>query len=242
MSPRESARQHVLRESREIRSLASECEKGALILERTHDSADAILLAFELVRQQRGNPRGVLTDNEQDLLRAMLVMAAAGLDSMVKQLIRDALPRLARADDTVREELEKFIARSIRGDPALAEPANASKFFARILAAGSTQAKVIEEYVRDLTGGSLQSTSELNRVTAALGVQGIHLDQIALRGIFDVRNKIIHELDINLSGDRRRRNDRGIEDMKRFATTLIETAELILEAVHGKLQTLPPDA
>jgi hypothetical protein len=29
----------------------------------------------------------VLTDNEQDLLRAMLVMAAAGLDSMVKQLI-----------------------------------------------------------------------------------------------------------------------------------------------------------
>lgn len=242
MSPRAAGRRHVLREPRKIEGLAQECEKASLILERTHDSADAILGAFELVRHQRGNPRGVLTDNEQDLLRAMLVMAAAGLDSMVKQLIRDALPRLARADDAVREELEKFITRSVRGDITLAEPANAAKFLARVLAAGSAQAKVIEEYIRDLTGGSLQSASELNRVVSALGVQGVRLNQTELKEIFDVRNKIIHELDINLSGDRRRRNDRGIDDMKRFAAALIRTAEQILEAVHGRLATLPADA
>jgi len=242
MGDREPRRRHVLRELREIEGLSPECERAALILERAHGSADAILEAFELVRRQRGNPRGVLTDNEQDLLRAMLVMAAAGLDSMIKQLIRDALPRLARGDETVREELEKFISRSIRGDPALAEPANAAKFLARVLTADSPQGKVIEEYIRELTGGSLQSASELNRVAAALGVQALRLDQNALREIFDVRNKIIHELDINLAGDRRRRHDRGVHDMTRFTTTLITTAERVLEAVHEKLVALPADA
>ena len=164
------------------------------------------------------------------------------MDSMIKQLIRDALPRLARADETVREELEKFISRSIRGDPSLAEPANAAKFLARVLTADSPQGQVIEEYIRELTGGSLQSASELNRVTAALGVRAIELDQNALREIFDVRNKIIHELDIDLAGDRRLRHDRGVNDMTRFTTTLITTAQRVLQAVHEKLVALPADA
>jgi hypothetical protein len=38
--------------------------------------------------------RGMSTDEEQDLLRAMLVTAAPGLDAMTKQLIRDALPKV----------------------------------------------------------------------------------------------------------------------------------------------------
>jgi hypothetical protein len=36
----------------------------------------------------------------------MVVFAAAGLDSMLKQLIRDSLPLLAGSDDAVRSGLE----------------------------------------------------------------------------------------------------------------------------------------
>jgi hypothetical protein len=227
-------RLHVLRAPGLTEPAAEQCTKAALILERTHNSASAILEALELVRAGRGRPRGVLTDNEQDLLRAMLVMAAAGLDSMLKQLIRDALPSLVRADDSVREELEKFIARSIRGEAEIPESGSA-KFLARVLASESPQAKVIEAYIQELTGGSLQSVAELSRVTAALGARGVAIDQRLLKPIFDVRNRIIHELDINLDGDRRRRHDRGIDDMKRSANVLLEIAENILRAVDERL-------
>jgi len=59
------------------------------------------------------------TDEEQDLLRAMLVMAAAGLDSMTKQLIRDALPQVVHRTGAAREGLEKFLARQLTGDVEL---------------------------------------------------------------------------------------------------------------------------
>src|SRR5712691_1458226 len=60
------------------------CKSAGRILETAHDSAGALLKAFDLARTQRGRSAGMSTDQEQDLLRAMLVMAAAGLDGMVK--------------------------------------------------------------------------------------------------------------------------------------------------------------
>ena len=88
-------RRHKLRVAALPDPKTAACSKAAVILARTHESADALLKAFELAQQERGTPRGMSTDDEQDLLRAMLVMTAAGLDSMLKQLIRDALHNLA---------------------------------------------------------------------------------------------------------------------------------------------------
>jgi hypothetical protein len=158
---------------------------------------------------------------------------------MLKQLIREALPNLVRVDDNVRDELEKSVARNIRSSIDLPDTGTA-RFIASVLASDSPQDKVIEAYIQDLTGGSLQSLSELKRVTAALGVQGLELDQRSLKTIFEVRNRIIHELDINLEGDRRRRHDSGLDDMKRYANLLLGTADRILRAVDDKLAQSNP--
>jgi hypothetical protein len=83
------------------RRLAPLCKSAGRILETAHDSAGALLKAFDLARTQRGRSAGMSTDQEQDLLRVMLVMAAAGLDGMVKQLIRDTLPSLLERDSIV---------------------------------------------------------------------------------------------------------------------------------------------
>ena len=214
-----------------------ECAKAAVILERAHDSANALLRAFELARQERGKPRGISTDDEQDLLRAMLVMAAAGLDSMLKQLIRDAVPVLVGGDDRVREGLEKFVARSVRGDSE-GDDLGGTMFLAKILTSGNSQTAVIEQYIRSLTGGSLQSAEELSRTVAALGLQKVRIDHGTLRPIFQARNRIIHELDINLDGDRRKRNHRGLEDMRKHAKTLLDVAEQILGEVEQKVSQI----
>jgi hypothetical protein len=67
-----------------------EISKAYLILKYAHDSASALLQALRTVRERRNAARGALTDEEQDLLRAMLVMSASGLDSMTKQLLHNS--------------------------------------------------------------------------------------------------------------------------------------------------------
>ena len=104
------------------------------------------------------------TDEEQDLLRAMLVMSAAGLDSMAKQLVRDALPVLVKADSSVRQGLEKFAARRIRGDPDSPDPVDGARFLSRVLAATDQQEQVIEEYIGDLTGRPWPASQGLSRL------------------------------------------------------------------------------
>ena len=55
-----------------------------------------------------------------------------------------------------------------------------------------------------------------------------------------MRNKIIHELDINLDGDRRKRNHRGLTAMKAHTNKLLELAEEILREVDEKLAKVYP--
>ena len=87
----------------------SQCERSHLILSHAHETAAALLAAFRKVKSPRA---GATTDEEQDLLRAMLVFACAGLDSMLKQLIRDTLPDISAWDEIARGELLKFVERS----------------------------------------------------------------------------------------------------------------------------------
>jgi len=224
-----------VRQPRLTKPKTVQCEKSAVILERTHDSVNALFRAYDLARAQRGKPRGISTDDEQDLLRAMLVLAAAGLDSMVKQLIRDAMPSLAAADSSVSQRLEGFVAKSLGGEPSTPRAVVGSAFLARVLASSSHGEAVIDLYIDHLTGGSLQSSGELQRTAKALALTRTKIDQGVLKPIFEIRNKIIHELDIHLEGDRRKRHHRGLEDMKRISKILLELAEAILQEVDDKL-------
>ena len=224
-------------------SAGEHCHKAAVILKSAHASATALLDAFKLTRERRGtegaSPRGMTTHAEQDCLRAMLVMAAAGLDAMMKQIVRDALPALVASDDAVKEEFEKFISRRIRGEGGLVEPASSRDFLARILAAPSHQSQAIEEYIQDLAGGSLQSPKELMRISQALGLRPLTKEnQRKLRKIFDIRNDIIHELDINFAEPRRIRNMRRVSDMTAHANALLATGYNILTEVVSKLTAI----
>ena len=215
-----------------------------LILKHAKKSVGALQKAFQIVREKRGAERGMTgaergmtTDEEQDLLRAMIVMAAAGLDAMVKRLIRDTLPVLVKIDDTVQEGLEVFLVRRIRGEAEAPGGVSGSKFLARILAATSHHDRLTEEYIQDLTGSSLQSGEELIRAAKALGLdpQHLNLKPAELKPIFEIRNKIIHELDIDLDATRRKRNLRAMDIMNSHADTLLAVGERFLKGVREKL-------
>lgn len=223
------------------------CSKACLILKHAHESSQALLTAYRLARMVRSfskgqdgripkfSMRGMSTDEEQDLLRAMLVTAASGLDAMTKQLVRDALPNLIKTDSAALSGLEKFVRRKIKGEVE-EEISDAGAFLARILVAPSIQKQVIEDYIAYLTKGSLQSSDELSKVVDALALtRHVKIDHKTLRPIFEIRNKIIHELDINLDADRRNRNIRSEEKMKVYTNSLIDLGQNILIALDKKL-------
>jgi hypothetical protein len=233
-----------------------ECSKACTILQHTHDSSVALREAYQLARifraVKRGEKkaektattfkevRGLSTDEEQDLLRAMLVMAASGLDAMLKQIIRDALPTLIQKDSKAQEELEKFVRKRIKGEVEQPDLAAGGTYLARILTARSIQQRLIEDYTSYLTGSSLQSVEELFKAATALAIQPQYFgtEPKELKPIFDCCNKIIHELDINLAGRYRKRNVRSERTMIRYTNTLILVAEKLLKAVDEKLKSL----
>ena len=108
------------------------------VLDQARDSVGGFLRAFDTVRQTRG-ARGNPTDEEQDLLRAALVFAAAGLDSVTKELIKGSIRELAASDPDVQTELETFVQRQLRGDTDEPDAVGGTRFLAKILVAGSPQ-------------------------------------------------------------------------------------------------------
>jgi len=134
--------------------------KAHTVCEHARDSVRGFFVAFDIIRKGQGKTVGRTSHEEQDQLRAALVFAAAGLDSTLKALIRGAVYPLARFDTGVRKELETFVSRRIRGDGDDTDTSIGSKFLAKILIADAPLDGVIEEYVLELTGSSLQSADQ----------------------------------------------------------------------------------
>jgi hypothetical protein len=212
--------------------------KASSIYSYTHQSASSLLVAFDDAKAKRGNPRGVLTDQEQDILRAALVMSCAGLDAALKQAIRDSLQHLVSKSRDVQDKFEKFIQKRLSGDDGQVEVPSGAKFLASLLAAPDLRSKLIEAYIIQLTGDSLQSADEVLRTLAALGVdpKGVPLDVPRLKSIFTIRNKIIHELDIDLAARMRKRKVRSQGDLLANSDHVLKTTRAILEQIDRAAQ------
>lgn len=213
--------------------------KSGMILQYAHEAVRALLQAYDDVTEARGEHQGSLAESEQDLLRAMLVLAAAGLDSMTKQLVRDTLPDLVEVDDRVQQGLETFVARRLRRDRDVSG-GDAVKFLARLLVADSHQKQVIREYIDDLTGRSMQSPEEVMRAAYALGLDPgeMNINPDLLRSIFGIRNSIIHELDIDFNSPSCSRQPRTRDEMIEYTNALLATGESLLVAVAEKLESI----
>jgi len=97
--------------------------------------------------------------------------------------------------------------------------------------------QVIEEYIAELTGESLQSTDELKKATCALGIGDIipKKELKPLREIFSARNQIVHELDIDFSAARRNRRSRTMGRVTKQGNGILGLGQKILEKTTEKL-------
>lgn len=166
-------------------------ETAQRFLASAYDSVEAVLENLakvrELRRTQSGDIRGRLPSNEEDLLRAAIVFAGAGLDAALKRLIRDTLPQLLDLNTQAHEKFEAFSADRI-GTGGIAD----TRRLARYLTSANPRQRLIEDYVYELTGSSLQSAEEVQRVAGSLGVEDTDLRKriSGLTKLFVARNEI----------------------------------------------------
>ena len=215
-----------------------ETSRARIVLEHTESSVETFFWVFDIIMKSKGG--GGPRDEEQDLLRAALVFAGAGLDSCLKELIRGSLKALAKIDEGVQEEFETFVQRQLRGESEEPESIGGYKFLASVLSSSHPQSKLLNEYVYYLTGTSLQSVEQLFKTFKALGIDTKFLGEQkpALVMIFEARNKIIHELDINFARGRghRARNSRRRPDLEEYSKLLVKVATTTIKLVEDKLQ------
>jgi hypothetical protein len=195
---------------------AAELKNASKIVGYAHDTATSLLDGFTVLRTSQG--MGTTTDEQQDLLRAMLLFACAGLDSAVKQIIEDAMPRLALQQEKAKAELQKFAARRLRrGEDPDGGTALDATFLSQVLV-GNPHENLIESFKDELTARSMQSVEQMNRVAAALGIadgENVTAAIGELGGTFRIRNEIAHRMDINFATRNRNRNGRKRDDMVR---------------------------
>lgn len=202
------------------------------------DSVEALIETLSIIKRARETEDtylGQYADPEGDIVRAVLVFAGAGIDAALKQLVRDALPKLLDGSKVAAEKLERFIQSNLE------RTSEGARFLARALSSSHSRQVLIEEYIADLTGGSLQSTEELQRLAGALGIDDPSLRTRIreLQPLFKTRNHIVHELDLHHPRDpkgriRRRRN---LDEAIALTHQGLSLTQLLINSVAERLGT-----
>jgi hypothetical protein len=195
------------------------------VLLGAHSACDAFYEAFN-----RAGAPDAPSDHEQDLLRAMVVFASAGLDSVVKQLVVDSLPTVVVSDVEAREQARTYVERRIKA-------ADSSRLLSRALVADSARDYLIEVLVGDIRSGSLQSVDELSRAASCFAIPAVEVidDVEALRAAFHARNQISHEMDVDFATAPSIRRQRGRDELERHANTILLAANRTFERVGERL-------
>jgi hypothetical protein len=207
-----------------------ECARSIQIFQTTYKTCESFLNSFEQVRKDR-KAQGTPTDLEQDLLRAMLVFACSGLDAVIKQLIRDALPNVIEKNEGAEQQFRGFARKKLGGDQKLSIDLIALSITSR-----TPREHTLKRFIDELLQDSLQSKDQIFQIAAIFDIPSniISSDPKNLAEVFKVRNRIIHELDIDFGGTNRKRVPRRRADMMASVNLIFKTASIFLAEVERR--------
>lgn len=159
--------------SRSADDLAPEVEDAVKFLEAAQRSCENALTAAKVMRALRRKAEGKksvgqLSDSDQDLLRTGILFAGAGLDSTLKQLVRDALDEVTRRSPVAEERLRDFAATAFQHRDLGVDTQVLATMF--ISDHPSPRAVLLDLYKSELLSGSLQSCEKVNEICRALGL------------------------------------------------------------------------
>lgn len=212
--------------SYEVQSIS--LEKSSLILKECSITLNSILKIYDEVHNE--------PSEKEDLLRAMFVFASGGLDSLIKQAIKDALALVIENNEGAAkmftEYVEKDIQTTKKGDNMVIN----SKLLAQLLTSENPREELKNRLIYDLTSNSLQSKDQILKIASYFDIASNSIvDNFStLNTIFLERNKIIHEMDINFDGDNSR-NSRNKDQVLTYINYLLQIGEKFIYEVDCRL-------
>lgn len=174
-------------------------------------------------------------NEKEDLLRAMFVFASGGLDSLIKQAIKDALANLIEVNEGASSMFETFVGKEIQ-DKNSDNNRLDSKLIAKLITSHDPREELKKRLAYYLTSSSLQSKDQILKVVSYFDIpsNSIVNDFQGLHDIFLERNKIIHEMDINFDGDKSR-NSRELEPTIQSINSLLELGDKFIIEVEQRI-------
>jgi hypothetical protein len=171
----------------------AEVERSWARLEATHKSVSGLFTTLNDLRAAQDDPRGAISELHRDQARAAIVFTAAGIDACLRTLLRDALAALLQDGNGPAHNAftKHFMDNRLKGD--LTTPTK------KAIVDIDPRAALIDLYVQDLTGSSIQGWKDLARCRDALGITGGKLgdsDLQAHQDFFNARHEVVHELDL----------------------------------------------
>lgn len=205
-------------------------------------SVQSLWKAYNMITKNRG--AGKATAQEQDLLRSMVVMAGACLDACCKAVIKHAWGGLVEKNEDSSIEAAKILDRRLGA--VQSEPDEQGTKRSKDISLGTVflhpnpKAFLIDSVIEDYTQGSLQSVGQLSRVFKFVHAHHRWSDnqKKKLGDAFEVRNTIVHEMDVNptpRSPGTSKRKSRKKTIMFQHANSFIESASSFLKAVDKVL-------
>ncbi|MDD3187535.1 MAG: HEPN domain-containing protein [Bacilli bacterium] len=195
------------------------------------DSAkDTINSFFEIY----DNSKKKITEQNQDLLRAIILFSGSTIDAIIKKLINDTIQEVIDRDDGANSEFKDFVSKTIQDSKNIIN----SKLLSELFVCNSPKEQLIIELKKNLTHNSLQSADEIAKTIGYFGIPTkelpIKIDE--LKSLFIVRNKIMHEMDVKLDSSTFIRNDRSKVEAKKISNELLNLSECLIDLVEKKLK------
>ena len=163
-------------------------------LKGAHASVSGLFATLNLLRDtaaQDSDPRGRLSHQQTDQLRAAITFTSAGLDACLRRLLRDALRPLVDGNASAGKKYRAFGHAQMQTRPG--------DRFREAVAGLTPRSELIDLYVESLTGSSLQGSGDIKKVRDALGLPTSEIPDSSLDALdpfFAARNEIAHELDL----------------------------------------------
>ncbi|MFJ9590698.1 hypothetical protein [Streptomyces acidicola] len=184
----------------ELTALPHKPRGGGLEIQRswsrlvaTHAVVSGLFTTLNDLRAGQDDMRGAISETHRDQARAAIVFTAAGIDACLRTLLRDALHTLLLADGSAHGAFIKHF----RDGRLQGELTEATK---RAVVDIDPRSALIDLYVNDLAGSSVQGAEDLAKCRNALGLKkDPALEDSILEShqpFFDARHEVVHELDL----------------------------------------------
>ena len=219
-------------------------ENACTVFEHTFESSGNFLSLYNKIRKGKS---GTTSHTEQDLLRAMLLFACAGLDSTVKHLIEDNLNLIIEKDINAQKEFEKYVEKKLKKsgsqiDLSINNHSIDLKLISQVIASSKPRDFLIKILKKSLSDNSLQSLDQILIVASHFAITSQELlgnkttDDI--KKTFDVRNEISHEMDVDLTGkSHKKRRERTCDDMIKHVQNTLLISFNFIKSIDTHLST-----